>query len=70
MRLLKFERVSVLVNGSLTKEFTISKGVEQGSPLSPFLYILAMEGLHVVVKVAMEKHIFLALHCQMGVPRY
>nr|GEZ76253.1 RNA-directed DNA polymerase, eukaryota [Tanacetum cinerariifolium] len=38
----------VLVNGSPTQEFDLNVGLGQGDPLSPFLFILAMEGLHVL----------------------
>lgn len=46
--------VSVLVNGSPTGEFVLEKGLRQGDPLSPFLFVLAVEGLNLVFKRAQE----------------
>lgn len=51
-------RASVIVNGSPTYEFEMTKGVRQGDPLSPFLFIIAMEGLNVALQSAGEQNIF------------
>lgn len=59
---LRSARASVLVNGSPTAEFPLTKGVRQGDPLSPFLFIIAMEGLNVMMKAANEKGIFDGVH--------
>ncbi|XP_058726559.1 uncharacterized protein LOC131597917 [Vicia villosa] len=46
--------MSVLVNGSPTKEFTVERGLRQGDPLSPFLFVLVVEGLKVMVDKAVQ----------------
>ncbi|GJZ15913.1 RNA-directed DNA polymerase, eukaryota [Tanacetum coccineum] len=51
-------RSSVLVNGSPTSEFEVFRGLRQGDPLSPFLFILAMEGLHLLTCKAHETGLF------------
>nr|GEZ61492.1 RNA-directed DNA polymerase, eukaryota, reverse transcriptase zinc-binding domain protein [Tanacetum cinerariifolium] len=43
---LQSSRGSILINGSPTPEFQFFKGLKQGDPLSPFLFILVTESLH------------------------
>ncbi|XP_028095431.1 uncharacterized protein LOC114295410 [Camellia sinensis] len=47
-------RISILVNGSPTKEFNPQKGLRQGDPLSPFLFNLVVEALNIFLQRARE----------------
>ena len=42
-------KVSVLINGTPTKDFSLGKGVRQGGSLAQFRFILAAEGLTIVM---------------------
>lgn len=53
---LKSASISLLANGSPTKEFKMEKGVRQGDPISPFLFILAAEGLNAMMKEAVANN--------------
>jgi len=52
MALVTTSSFSILVNGSPSDIFIPSRGVRQGDPLSPFLFILMMEGLGRSIKHA------------------
>ncbi|XP_028106541.1 uncharacterized protein LOC114305626 [Camellia sinensis] len=46
--------VSCLVNGSPSEELCPPKGLRQGDPISPFLFIIAAEGLNMLLSRARE----------------
>jgi hypothetical protein len=50
--------MSILVNGSTTTEINIQRGLKQGDPLAPFLFILVAEGLGGLMKKAVELNRF------------
>ncbi|MCI11277.1 LINE-1 reverse transcriptase like, partial [Trifolium medium] len=50
--------MSVLVNGSTTEDFNVSKGLRQGDPLSPFLFLIVAEGLTGLMNKAMDNSLF------------
>ncbi|XP_021975210.1 uncharacterized protein LOC110870332 [Helianthus annuus] len=54
MATLVSSRASVLVNGSPTMEFECTRGLQQGDPLSPFLFVIAMEALSGVNEVEVQ----------------
>ena len=49
--------VSVLINGSPTKEFKPSRGLRQGDPLAPFLFLVVVEGLAGLVRQALRTNV-------------
>ncbi|GAU51046.1 hypothetical protein TSUD_371240 [Trifolium subterraneum] len=45
---------SILINGSPTEDFMVGRGLRQGDPLSPFLFLIAVEGLTGLMRKAVE----------------
>jgi hypothetical protein len=50
--------MSVLVNGSLTEEICINRGLKQGDPLAPFLFLLVAEGFSGLMRNAVDRNLF------------
>jgi hypothetical protein len=50
--------MSILVNGSPTQEIDIHRGLKQGDPLAPFLFLLVAEGLGGAMRKAVDLELF------------
>ncbi|GJS96150.1 putative RNA-directed DNA polymerase [Tanacetum coccineum] len=59
---LSFATVSIHVNGSPSNEFKMERGLRQGDPLSPFLFLIVVEALQVSIIEACNKNLFKGLY--------
>ncbi|GJQ98506.1 putative RNA-directed DNA polymerase, eukaryota, reverse transcriptase zinc-binding domain protein [Tanacetum coccineum] len=51
-------RSSILINESPTSEFSLKRGLRQEDPLSPFLFIIIMEDLHMALNDGLAANMF------------
>ncbi|GJV32268.1 RNA-directed DNA polymerase, eukaryota [Tanacetum coccineum] len=58
---------SILVNGSPTSEFKFFRGLKQGDPLAPYLFILIMESLHLSFSRIVEEGVFTGIKIDSSV---
>ncbi|KAJ0510703.1 putative RNA-directed DNA polymerase [Helianthus annuus] len=63
MALVTSARASVLVNGSPTQEFPCFRWLRQGDPISPFLFVMAMEAMTGIMKKACLEGLYNGLAC-------
>ena len=54
--------MSILLNGSPLKPFKMEKGLRQGDPLSPYLFLLVSEALVYLLRKAEERNLIEAIH--------
>ena len=45
----------IMINGTPTSFFAASRGIHQGFPLSPLLFLLVIEGIGLLIKDAQRK---------------
>eukprot|EP00253_Pinus_taeda_P027470 PITA_27470 len=64
----KSSSFSILVNGSRSETFIPSRGIRQGDPLSPFLFVILMEGLSRLIHKAKEQGNLRGLHPLQSIP--
>ncbi|KAL4347498.1 hypothetical protein GQ457_17G013380 [Hibiscus cannabinus] len=60
---------SARVNGKLTGEFTPQRGLHQGDPLSPFLFLICMQGLSAALSTEQEAGRIKGIHASQQGPR-
>ena len=67
MECIKSVTYSVLINGEPKVHIFPTRGIRQGDPLSPYLFLLCLEGLNGLIKQAVnEKHIEGFSLCKYG----
>lgn len=63
-------RFSILVSGSLEGFFSSSRGLRQGDPMSPFLFIIMVEALGRSISMAKEKGKIQGIPITSGLPPF
>jgi len=58
--------MSILVNGSPTEEINVQRGLKQGDPLAPFLFLLVAEGFSGVMKNVVNRNLFQGFEIKRG----
>jgi len=49
--------ISVIVNGCLIDEFNPTRGLKQGDPFAPFLFLIVVEGLAGLARQVAKLHV-------------
>lgn len=68
MRCISSVSFSVVVNGNITDEFKSERGIRQGDPLSPYLFLICMEGFSALLNKAKEERSIRGIQACRGGP--
>lgn len=66
--LIKSTKFSILFHGSPSEPFSPSRGIKKGDPLSPFLFVILMEGLNRLIHKAKSKGKIKGFHPLHSIP--
>ena len=59
---------SILINGSPSRPFKLHRGLRQGDPLSPFLFVLIVEALNRIIMKATSSNAWKGIECSKNGP--
>lgn len=54
MRCISTVSYSIVLNGKVGERFRPSRGIRQGNPLSPFLFLICSEGLSSLMRIVVR----------------
>lgn len=66
MRCISSVSFSVVLNGNVTDKFKAERGVRQGDPLSPFLFLVCMKGLSSLLNKAQDEGLVKSIQACRG----
>lgn len=68
MAFVRATRFSVIINGQPSAFFTPSRGLRQGFPLSPYLFLLCTHGLSYLIKIRVINGALSGIRCHRLAP--
>jgi hypothetical protein len=68
MRLVTSVSFSVLLNGECLEQFIPSRGIRQGDPISPYLFLSAAEGLSCLLKSRNQSSVLNGIKVALSAP--
>lgn len=68
LRCIRSVSFSILINGSPSLSFTLTKGSHKGDPFSPYVFIICAEGLSSMIRFAKRQALFSGLRFRHNTP--